>query len=158
MKEIRLARNNTMKMKYRSLDKVFLCGVVLLGALWAWPQNLALAALPEIALKKLAKESQPAEADDAEDNSNADTKVEKDIIIKELEPADKTTAPRRDVAWLGVATEEASEALTSQLDLSPGVGLLTTFVSPDSPAAKAGVKKNDVLIELNGQELVHPTQ
>src|SRR5439155_27178920 len=28
----------------------------------------------------------------------------------------------------------------------------------DSPAAKAGLKKNDVLIELEGQSLVHPAQ
>jgi hypothetical protein len=36
--------------------------------------------------------------------------------------------------------------------------LLVTQVSADSPAAKAGVKKNDVLIELAGQSLVHPAQ
>jgi hypothetical protein len=33
-----------------------------------------------------------------------------------------------------------------------------TYVTPDSPAAKAGLEKNDVLVELEGQLLVHPAQ
>jgi len=65
---------------------------------------------------------------------------------------------RLDRSWLGVGVEEASEALASQLDLAPGVGLLVTYVAPDSPAATAGLQKNDVLVELDGQSLVHPAQ
>ncbi|MRR37773.1 PDZ domain-containing protein, partial [bacterium] len=56
------------------------------------------------------------------------------------------------------ATVEADEVVSAQLDLEPGVGLVVTFVSPDSPAAKAGLKKNDLLVELNGNALVHPSQ
>ena len=33
-----------------------------------------------------------------------------------------------------------------------------TYVAPDSPGAKAGLQKNDVLVELEGQLLVHPAQ
>jgi len=43
--------------------------------------------------------------------------------------------------------EETSEALADQLGLAPGEGLVVTHVSADSPAAKAGLKKNDVLID-----------
>jgi hypothetical protein len=65
---------------------------------------------------------------------------------------------RKDVAWLGVSTVEASEALAAQLDLAPGVGLVVTQVSPGSPAAKAGLRKNDVLVQFDDQALVHPAQ
>ena len=57
---------------------------------------------------------------------------------------------RVDRSWLGVGVEEASEALQSQLGLAPRVGLLVTYVTSDSPAAKAGLEKNDVLVEFEG--------
>jgi len=60
--------------------------------------------------------------------------------------------------WLGVAIEEASEALSEQLGLEPGVGLVIVHVVPGSPADRAGLKKNDVLVEWAGHRLVHPGQ
>ncbi len=60
--------------------------------------------------------------------------------------------------WLGVSTVEAPEALTSQLNLPPGVGLVVTYVGSNSPAAKSGLQKNDVLVEFGDQTLVHPAQ
>ena len=64
----------------------------------------------------------------------------------------------KEIAWLGLGAEEASEALASQLGLKHGEGLVVTFVVPDSPAAKAGFQKNDVLAEFDDQLLVHPGQ
>jgi hypothetical protein len=75
-----------------------------------------------------------------------------------FEPAGKEAVARKDVPWLGVSASEASEALAAQLNLQPGVGLLVTYVAPDSPAAKSGVRKNDVLVEFDDQSLVHPAQ
>ena len=72
--------------------------------------------------------------------------------------ADDGTIEGKEVAWLGVGTEEAPEALASQLKLKKGQGLVVTYVGPDSPAAKAGLQKNDVLLELDGQMLVLPAQ
>jgi hypothetical protein len=62
------------------------------------------------------------------------------------------------VTWLGLAVEESSEALSSQLGLKSGEGLIVSLVAADSPAAKAEFHKNDVLVELDGQMLVHPLQ
>jgi phage shock protein A len=64
----------------------------------------------------------------------------------------------KEVAWLGVSTEESSEALTSQLGLPAGEGLLVTYVASNSPAAKADLQKNDLLVEMDGQKLVLPAQ
>src|SRR5579859_7021468 len=79
-----------------------------------------------------------------------------------IEATDTTTedgpAVNRNTAWLGISTREASEDLTSQLDLEAGVGLVVTYVGPDSPAAKAGLKKHDVLVQFDDQALVHPAQ
>ena len=81
------------------------------------------------------------------------------IAISSIEPtAGRARVARKDQAWLGVSIEEGSEALTSQLGLAPGAGLVVTYVAPDSPAAKAGLEKNDVLAELDGQLLVVPDQ
>ncbi len=62
------------------------------------------------------------------------------------------------VTWLGVYSEEVSEALGAQLNLGPGTGLVVTFVAPESPAAKAGLQKNDVLVQLDDQLLVNQDQ
>jgi membrane-associated protease RseP (regulator of RpoE activity) len=81
-----------------------------------------------------------------------------DFHFKVFAPGTPPEHNNKPVTWLGLATEEASEALVSQLRLEPGVGLAVTFVAPDSPAAQAGLQKNDVLVEFDGQALVHPAQ
>jgi beta-lactamase regulating signal transducer with metallopeptidase domain len=52
---------------------------------------------------------------------------------------------------LGVNVEQPSAALADQLDLPQGRGLVVVSVEPDSPAAKAGLKVSDVLLEVNGK-------
>ena len=79
------------------------------------------------------------------------------IRIESIEPANGRES-ETNVTWLGVYAEEVSEALSSQLGLKSGEGLLITYVAGDSPAAKAGLQKNDVLVELRDQLLVHPAQ
>jgi len=83
----------------------------------------------------------------------------KQIKIEAAEPDD--TGERnetKEVAWLGVVTEESPEALGSQLGLQAGEGLLITYVATNSPASTAGLKKNDLLTEFDGQRLVLPAQ
>ena len=75
-----------------------------------------------------------------------------------IESAGNQVSARKDVPWLGVSASEAPEALAAQLNLQPGVGLVVTYVTPDSPAAKSGVRKNDLLVAFDDQPLVHPAQ
>src|SRR3989442_2716082 len=89
---------------------------------------------------------------------NKDADPEKKVVVKVVSDEEEDARPAKDRIWLGVGVDEASEALADQLGLDPGVGLVVTHVSADSPAAKAGLKKNDVLIDLEGQSLVHPAQ
>lgn len=52
---------------------------------------------------------------------------------------------------LGAVVSTPPEVLAEQLDLPKGQGLVLNDVGPNSPAGKAGMKKFDVLLELNGK-------
>lgn len=52
---------------------------------------------------------------------------------------------------LGVRVEVPSAVLADQLDLPKGQGLVIEDVTPDSPAAKAGLKSHDILLQFNGK-------
>jgi C-terminal processing protease CtpA/Prc len=52
---------------------------------------------------------------------------------------------------LGVGVGVPDETLAEQLDLKRGQGLVVRSVERDSPAEKAGIKPNDVLVEVNGK-------
>jgi hypothetical protein len=88
------------------------------------------------------------------------TKAGSGDLVLELAKLDgeETNEPAASDAWLGVSTSEASETLISQLGLPAGVGLVINFVATNSPAAKAGLQKNDVLVRFEEQELVLPAQ
>ncbi len=60
--------------------------------------------------------------------------------------------------YLGVVATPASRAVTEQLGLPPGFGLVVNSVVPDSPAAAAGVQPYDILQMLNDQRLVGTEQ
>lgn len=61
-------------------------------------------------------------------------------------------------AYLGVAISPVPEILAEQLSLPRGTALVVDFVAEDSPAAKAGLRKNDVLTKIDDQVLVNPPQ
>jgi serine protease Do len=55
--------------------------------------------------------------------------------------------------WLGVGLANADDTLRSHLGVADGEGLIVTSVENDSPAAKAGVMTNDLLLKLDGKPL-----
>lgn len=55
--------------------------------------------------------------------------------------------------WIGVATDPTDATLQSQLGLAEGQGLIVRDVVEDGPAAKAGLKRHDVLVTANGKSL-----
>lgn len=54
-------------------------------------------------------------------------------------------------SWLGVETQEVNAEKVKDLKLAAERGVLIGKVMPESPAAKAGLKENDVVTEVNGQ-------
>jgi len=58
--------------------------------------------------------------------------------------------------FLGVTIQSVDPDMAKAFGLSRGGGALVGDVSPDSPAAKAGVQRGDIVLELNGQEIKGP--
>jgi serine protease Do len=58
-----------------------------------------------------------------------------------------------DGGWLGVGVSEISSSKAKELKLPAERGALLGKVVPDSPAAKAGLKQDDVVTEINGQRI-----
>ncbi len=61
-------------------------------------------------------------------------------------------------SWLGVETREVTADDVKELKLSAERGVLLSEIVSDSPAAKAGLKANDVVTEVNGQRVEGATQ
>jgi serine protease Do len=56
-------------------------------------------------------------------------------------------------SWLGVETHEVTADKAKELKLNAERGVVLGKVVADSPAAKAGLKENDVVTEINGQRV-----
>ena len=66
--------------------------------------------------------------------------------------------PPIEATYLGVSAQAIDQQTAEQLGLEQANGLSLSFVAPDSPAAKAGLKAGDVLLKLNDQHLINPEQ
>lgn len=53
--------------------------------------------------------------------------------------------------WLGVQIQDVDRELAESFDLKRPEGALIARVIPDSPAAQAGLKSGDIILEFNGQ-------
>jgi membrane-associated protease RseP (regulator of RpoE activity) len=56
--------------------------------------------------------------------------------------------------WFGVAVENIAPSMAKLLKLKPGQGLMVSAILPDSPAERAGLKVDDLLIEIDGKALM----
>lgn len=61
-------------------------------------------------------------------------------------------------SWLGVAIQDINDDLARLFKLTRKSGALVTEVSKGSPAEKAGLKKGDVIINLNGRPVTDVTE
>ncbi len=60
--------------------------------------------------------------------------------------------------WIGIAMEPVQDVVREQLSLAPGEGVVINHVAPESPAAKAGLQPNDILLRFEDQIIVEPSQ
>ncbi|MGB2375307.1 MAG: DegQ family serine endoprotease [Porticoccaceae bacterium] len=56
--------------------------------------------------------------------------------------------------WLGVAIQDVNKALAQSLELDKPRGALINAVEIDSPADKGGIEPGDVIVKLDGQEII----
>ncbi len=53
--------------------------------------------------------------------------------------------------WIGITYSLVTQSIAQQLNLSSTDGIIVGEIQPNSPAAKAGLQKNDVLLSLDGK-------
>ena len=61
-------------------------------------------------------------------------------------------------AYLGVGIQPVTQQLAEQFHVKPREGVVVTEVYPDSPAAKAGLKAGDVIVEFAGVPVANPQE
>lgn len=59
-------------------------------------------------------------------------------------------------ARLGVSVQSLTKQLGDYFGVPDGRGVLVTYVAPDSPAERAGLKAGDVITALDGKEITSP--
>jgi serine protease Do len=76
-------------------------------------------------------------------------------LAKEMLPqlASKGSVTR---GWLGVAIQDITPELAKSFNLKDEKGALIAEIYPDSPAAKAGVARGDIVTSFNGQAVEDP--
>lgn len=67
-------------------------------------------------------------------------------------------AAQASTPWAGLVTARAPAVLREQLALEHGAGLIVEEVASGSAAERAGLRRHDVLVALDGQLLVLPEQ
>ena len=73
-------------------------------------------------------------------------------LVKELLPQLQSDG-RVTRGWLGVAFQKMTPLLAESLSVGKSRGALVAEVLPDSPAAKAGFKSGDVIVEFDGNPI-----
>jgi C-terminal processing protease CtpA/Prc len=56
-------------------------------------------------------------------------------------------------AWLGVSVENMSDRLARRMNVKTEKGALVNSVSDDSPARKAGIKEDDIIVSFDGKTI-----
>jgi len=107
-----------------------------------------------------SRADQRVDFDDADEpvDSTQTVVIEQDPGQIEVQPKIETDGMNIVIAddgssWLGVETHEVTSDKAKELKLSAERGVVLGKIVPDSPAAKAGLKENDVVTEINGQRV-----
>jgi serine protease Do len=60
--------------------------------------------------------------------------------------------------YLGISIQDVTPELAAALKLSGTSGVLVSGVTPDTPAAKAGITRGDVILKINGESMTSSSQ
>lgn len=75
-----------------------------------------------------------------------------------IQPVGEIAAAERSTPWAGLVTARAPAVLREQFRLERGAGLVVESVAPGSVAERAGLKRHDVIVSIDGQLLLLPEQ
>ncbi len=69
--------------------------------------------------------------------------------------AEGTAKPHQHNNYIGLAADSIPDVLRTYSKLNPGEGIYVREVSPNSPAAKAGIRPVDIVLAIDGQTVSH---
>jgi membrane-associated protease RseP (regulator of RpoE activity) len=75
-----------------------------------------------------------------------------------IQPVGEIASAERAAPWAGLVTARAPAVLREQFRLERGAGLVVESVAAGSVAERAGLKRHDVLVSIDGQLLLLPEQ
>jgi S1-C subfamily serine protease len=75
-----------------------------------------------------------------------------------LLPGPRSEPAERRAAFLGVQTQRLTPELRDRLGLGADAGVIVTDVVANTPAAKAGLKPDDVITAVDGKNITDPAQ
>jgi serine protease Do len=78
-------------------------------------------------------------------------------MVKELLPSIREKG-RPDMGWLGVTAQSLTPDIAAALGMSEPIGAIVTAVEKGSPADKAGLKRGDVIVEMDGKKILDPSE
>ena len=74
-------------------------------------------------------------------------------MVKEVLPSIKATG-KPDLGWIGVDAQAVTPEIADALGMSEPIGAIIKAVVKNGPADKAGLKKGDVIVELEGKKIL----
>ena len=77
--------------------------------------------------------------------------VPSDIAVPVIEQLKQYGETRR--GWLGVRIQSVSEDIAETLGVPENTGALVAGITPDGPAAKAGIESGDVILKFDGKDV-----
>jgi serine protease Do len=120
---------------------------------------LVLAALPGRAGKAQQADDDPAaKVSQGTDSEPATTQVRQQVQRLRITPGQRVVELDEGPSWLGVEAHEVTADNVKELKLPAERGVVVGRIAPNSPAAKAGLKENDVITEVDGQRVEGSTQ
>lgn len=78
-------------------------------------------------------------------------------MVKEVLPSIKAKG-KPDMGWLGVDAQPVTPDLAAAFGLAEPMGAVITRIAKNSPAEKAGLKRGDVIVELDGKKILVPAE
>jgi serine protease Do len=78
-------------------------------------------------------------------------------MVREILPSLKEKG-KPDLGWLGVDAQPVSPDIADALGMAEPLGAIVRSVVKDGPAAKAGLQRGDVIVELDGKKILDPAE
>lgn len=85
------------------------------------------------------------------DDAQPPAALQQDNAVKPAHPAQQENIP-----FIGLATASLPDMVADHLDIQAGTGVIIRTVVPGSPAEKAGLAANDIILKIDGAEVGNP--